>query len=294
MILVFEIGGTRIRAARASASGDLTPLGEAPTPAEDFPAFLAALRRFLAGTERGITLSIPGGVDPATGQITIANLPCLAGRRLAADLETGLGLPVLILNDADCFALAEARRGVARGHRSVLGIILGTGVGGGLLLDGRLVSGPGGISGEWGHGPVIRGPLALRCGCGQVGCLDTIGGARGMERLHQALHGTGMGAEAIVSGWLVGEAEASATVAEWRGHIGGHLAQLVNLLGVTAIPVGGGLSNATALIRALDETTRAGCLHRSAGPLVQPAIIGADAGLVGAAEAGLERFGGAP
>ncbi len=290
MILAFEIGGTRIRASRAQAATPLVPLGECPTPAEDFVSFVNALRSFLRGGEQGVALSIPGGIDPETGRITIANLPCLAGRCLAAELETALGLPVLILNDADCFVLAETLQGVARGHRSVLGIILGTGVGGGLLMDGRLVSGPGGISGEWGHGPVIRGPLAMKCGCGQTGCLETIGGARGLERLHALLSGETVDAQRIVAAWDAANPSASATVAEWLALISGHLAQLVNLLGITVIPVGGGVSNATKLIRALDDATRAACLHRPANPLVLAASVGADAGLVGAAEAGLQAF----
>lgn len=288
MILALEIGGTRIRAAAATRQA-LRPLGECPTPADDFAAFAAALRRFAGGAE-AVALSVAGVVDPESGRITVANIPALNGRAVAADLAAELGLPVGVWNDANCFALAEARHGAGRGHGNVFGIILGTGVGGGLVLGGRLVQGPGGIAGEWGHGPVVRGPLALPCGCGQVGCLDTLGGARGLERLHHLLSGEDETAPVIVAGWQAGQAAASATVAEWLGLMGGQLAMLVNTLGAGVVPVGGGLANAPALIAALDERVRAGILRRGAQPLVVPATVGPDAGLLGAAEAGLDQY----
>ncbi|MBL4929178.1 ROK family protein [Fuscibacter oryzae] len=284
MILAFEIGGSRIRAARVQGAV-LEPLGECPTPADDLSAFVAALRGFLTD-ETVVSLSIAGVVDPISGRIIVANIPCLNGRAVAADLTAALGRPVTVLNDADCFALAEARHGAGRGHASVFALILGTGVGGGLVMNGRLVSGPGGIAGEWGHGPVVRGAYALPCGCGQVGCLDQLGGARGLERLHRLIHGHDLSAPEIVTNWRNGDASALASITEWRAILGGPLAMLVNTLGVTCLPVGGGLSNAPDLIAALDETVRAGILRATDAPLLVPAQLGADAGLIGAAEAG--------
>lgn len=289
MILAFEIGGSRIRAARV-AGARLQTLGECATPADDLAAFIAALRGFLTD-ERTISLSIAGVVDPVSGRITVANIPCLNGRAVAADLTAALGRPVTVLNDADCFALAEARHGAGRGHDSVFALILGTGVGGGLVMNGQLVSGPGGIAGEWGHGPVLRGAYALPCGCGQVGCLDTLGGARGVERLHRLIHGVAASAPEIVTNWRNSDALAGTTITEWRAILGGPLAMLVNTLGVTCLPVGGGLSNARDLISALDMTVRAGILRRTDAPLLVPAELGADAGLIGAAEAGAAKIG---
>jgi N-acetylglucosamine kinase len=284
MILAFEIGGSRIRAARVDGTR-LEPLGECATPADDLSAFVTTLRGFLTN-ERAISISIAGVVDPASGRIIVANIPCLNGRAVAAELSAALDRPVTVLNDADCFALAEARHGAGRGHESIFALILGTGVGGGLVMNGRLVSGPGGIAGEWGHGPVLRGSYALPCGCGQVGCLDTLGGARGLERLHNLIHGLDLGAPEIVTNWRNSDALSVATIAEWRSILGGPLAMLVNTLGVTCLPVGGGLSNAPDLIAALDETVRAGILRATSAPLLVPAQLGPDAGLIGAAEAG--------
>ncbi|MES2433100.1 MAG: ROK family protein [Pseudomonadota bacterium] len=285
MILAFDIGGSRIKAAR-SHNGSLQPLGETATPTDDFSAFTAALAAFHT-SESAIAISITGVVDPATGRIKVANIPCLDGRNVTADLETALKLPVLILNDADCFALAEATMGAGKNHRNVFGIILGTGVGGGLVLNGQIVTGAGGYAGEWGHGPVIHDP-GFACGCGQIGCLDTIGGARGLERLHKYLTGQTASAEAIIAAWKAGP---SRTVPRWLDLLSGPLAMVVNLIGADIVPVGGGLANDHTLIAALDTATRARILRHTDAPLVVPATTSADAGLAGAAAAGEARFG---
>ncbi len=191
-----------------------------------------------------------------------------------------------MLNDADCFALAEATQGAGRGKAAVFGVILGSGVGGGLVLGGRLVTGAGGYAGEWGHGPVIRGDHAFACGCGQAGCVDTVGGARGLERLHRAETGETLGSEAIVAAWKAGEAAAGATLALWRDLVAGPLALVVNVTGADVVPVGGGLSRAQGLVAYLDEAVRVRILRRTTAPLLVPAECGPDAGLLGAAMAG--------
>ncbi|MCB6178144.1 ROK family protein [Rhodobacter sp. Har01] len=292
MILAFDIGGSRIRAGLWDGHV-LERLGEAETPARSLDAFAAVVGGYAAGrTLKGLALSVPGVVDPETGTGKVANIPCIDGLALGPELAERLGLPVLVLNDADCFALAEARRGAGRGHRNVFGIILGTGVGGGLVIDGRLVTGAGGHAGEWGHGPVVCEPWALPCGCGQVGCLDTIGGARGMERLHLARTGESLHTREIVGRWRDGEPAASATMELWRDLVSGPLAMVVNTVGATAVPVGGGLSNDAALIGWLDQAVRDRVLRRPEGALVVPAVCGADAGILGAAQAGEQAWGG--
>lgn len=285
MILAFDIGGSRIKAAR-SHNGQLQPLGETPTPTQDFAAFTAALAAFHT-TESAVAISITGVVDPTTGRIKVANIPCLDTRNVTADLQAALGLPVLILNDADCFAMAEASTEAGRKYRNVFGIILGTGVGGGLVLNGQVVTGPGGYAGEWGHGPVIHDP-AFPCGCGQTGCLDTIGGARGLERLHKHLTGQDATAQAIIAAWKLGP---SPTVTRWLDLLSGQLAMVINLIGAEIVPVGGGLANDHALIAALDTATRARILRQTEVPLVVPATVSADAGLAGAAAAGEAKYG---
>lgn len=283
MILAFDIGGSRIRAARGGVG-----LGEVATPLHDAQAFVGALHGFLRAGDRAVAISVAGVVDPDSGQITVANIPCLNGRALAAELQTALGLPVLVLNDADCFALAEMAAGAARGHRNVFALILGSGVGGSLVIDGRVVQGAGGYAGEWGHGPVIRDPV-FTCGCGQKGCLDTVGSARGIERLHHHLTGEEIGSVEVIRRWRSGQP--APAVPLWLELVGGQLAMVVNVVGASVVPVGGGLSNDRALIAALDRAVRARILRRTGQPLVVVAETGANAGLIGAAAAGEAAFG---
>ncbi|MEO8243277.1 MAG: ROK family protein [bacterium] len=281
MILALDIGGSRIKAAR-----DGVVLGEVATPLHDFAAFTAALRGFLVGGERGVAISVTG-VVPMTGPAKVANIPCLDGREVAADLRAALGLPVLLLNDADCFAMAEVAQGAGRGHRNVFAVIFGSGVGGGLVIDGRVVQGAGGHAGEWGHGPVIQQP-ALACGCGLTGCLDTVGSARGLERLHRLATGETTDSVALLARWRAGEPVVA--VDQWLTLVSGVLAMVVNLTGASVVPVGGGLANVAPLIAALDLAVRARILRQTDAPLVVVAQVSADAGLIGAAAAGEVEF----
>jgi N-acetylglucosamine kinase len=276
MIACFDIGGSAIR--YAAYTGALGKVKIVPTPTSDFAAFAAAMAALIgdAAPER-VAISLAGVVDPQDGRIQCANIPCLHGRVAAADLQAALGLPVAIANDADCFALAEARAGAGRGHANVFGIILGTGVGGGLVLGDRLIAG----AGEWGHGPVAT--PRFPCGCGQAGCLDTVGGARGMERLHLHLHGQQQASTAIVAGWLAADGDAARTIDLYIDLLAGPLAMLVNTLGASVLPVGGGLSKSAELIAALDQAVRARMLRKTDAPLLVQGQSGAEPGLLGAA-----------
>lgn len=306
MILCFDIGGTAIKVAEAFSPTDIRPQGRVPTPAQDYPAFVAALKTAVDAASlrpERLAFSIAGVIDPDTGLATVANIPCLTGRRLQADLAADLGLPIDLANDADCFALAEAAVGAGRGHDVVFGIILGTGVGGGLVVRGELINAGGGFAGEWGHGPVAQRILgnpevtlpAFPCGCGLSGCLDAVCSARGMERLHAFLHpGQEADSEAIVAGWMAGEAAESRSIAIWLELLAGPLAMLENTLGAGIMAVGGGLSNASPLIAALDREVRARTLRRFDRPLVVPAECTIEPGLIGAAILGLARQGRRP
>lgn len=298
MIVSFDIGGTAIKGGIAHSMTDITPLARRPTPKDDFVAFVAVLREVIAeagATPDCLSLSIAGVVDPDTQALICANIPCIHGRRLASDLEAEFGLPVLIANDADCFAMAEALSGAGRGHRIVFGTILGTGVGGGLVANGRLVNAAGGFAGEWGHGPIIAAfagnpPVAIpayACGCGQKGCVDTVGGARGLERLHKTLHDETLSSEDILSRWLDGDAKAERTVDVLVDLVASPLALTVNITGATIVPVGGGLSNVEPLLARLDKAVRSRILRKFDRPLVVPSQCKVEPGLIGAALLGL-------
>lgn len=301
MLIAFDIGGTTIKAAAVRSLDSVEPLRRVPTPTGDFEAFVACLRGIVAAAAerpRCIAVSIAGVMDPETKAAICANIPCIHGRRLEADLRRELGLPVVLANDGDCFALAEAAVGAGRGHRIVFGAILGTGVGGGLVVEGQLVNTEGGFAGEWGHGPVAAAhagnpPVAippLACGCGQKGCLDAVGGARGMERLHHLLHQESRTSEEIVAAWQGGEPQAGRTVEVFVDLVSGPLAMVVNVTGAGIVPVGGGLSNAHPLIAALDLATRQRTLRRFDRPLVVTGACRVEPGLIGAALLGFRTL----
>jgi N-acetylglucosamine kinase len=299
MITCFDIGGTTIKAATALTPDRLTPLGRVPTPRDDFPAFVAAIAGLIStgGAPEGtpVAISVTGVVDPANGHVTCANIPCIDGRNLAADLEARLGRKVFVANDADCFVLAEATAGAGREHRVVFGAIMGTGVGGGIVVDKRLHPGAAGLGGEWGHGTIVATKVSVPpydlphfpCGCGLSGCLDTVGGARGIEKLHRQLHGADLASTAIVAQWLAGDAKAAGTVDLFIELVAQPLALVVNIVGPDIIAVGGGLGNSRELIARLDQAVRPRILRKLDRPLVVPAELTADAGLIGAAALGL-------
>ncbi len=289
--LCADIGGSFIKFAAVDEAGALRDERRVATATGDWPAFAASLAELCGAAPASVPLclSIAGVADPESGIATVANIPCVSGRRLGTELSAALGRPVRVANDADCFVLAEAQRGAAQGARIVFGIILGSGVGGGLVVDGRIVEGAGGVSGEWGHGPVMGrrlvGTRALEpfaCGCGQAGCLDAVGSARGLERLDAFLNGAPRTSLAIVDAWNEGERGAGEAVELYLDLVSGPLAMVVNLTGASAVPVAGGLSNSERLVAALDAAVRARILRRTAEPLVVRSVLGADAGLIGA------------
>ncbi|MBD8065658.1 ROK family protein [Devosia sp. PTR5] len=297
MMTCFDIGGSTIKAATADPTHptDLAPLGRVKTPLDDLEAFCTAIeRQVLAGgasASAPLAISVTGVVDPVSQVVTCANIPCIDGLALAPHLEHRLRRLVFVANDADCFVLAEALAGAGRGYRVVFGAILGTGVGGGIVVDGRLHAGAGGLAGEWGHGPIAATsvgtpPLSiprLSCGCGQVGCVDTIGGARGLERIHLHIWGKHTASTEIIAGWLAGGEQEARSVEVQIELMADPLALVVNIIGPDVIPVGGGLGTVRPLVERLDHAVRQRILRRLDRPLVVPAGLQGDPGLVGAA-----------
>ena len=297
MIICIDIGGSAIKGAIATAPDAITPIARIATPLHDRAAFDAAIATVVAHAPdaQAVSISITGVVDPRDGRIKVANIPCIDGSELASDLSAQLGKPVSVANDADCFALAEAIAGAGRGEPIVFGVILGTGVGGGLVIDGRIVQGAGGFAGEWGHGPAAATRAGnpptdiprFPCGCGQAGCVDTIGAARGIERLHTHLHGISAPSTDIVDAWRAADPMALRTVDVWVDLVASPLALVINVVGASIVPVGGGLSNAPDLIDLLDRTVRSRILRSTDRPLVVPGQCRVEPGLVGAAILGL-------
>jgi N-acetylglucosamine kinase len=217
---------------------------------------------------------------------------------LQADLAHALKLPVFIANDADCFILAEAIQGAGSGYRNVFGIILGTGVGGALVIDGRLVTGAGGFAGEWGHGTALQTEIGnppvhfphFSCGCGQKGCVDSVGGAKGMERIHHTLHGEALSSVGIIDSWRTGDPKAIRTIGIWTDLVAPPLSVAINTVGAGIVPVGGGLSGAPDLIAMLDKAVRERILYKSTGPIVVPSRLGGNPAFIGAAILGFQEL----
>ena len=299
-VICFDIGGSWIRAAQAETVTDMRALGRVPTPLHDFDAFVAAFAGLIdaadAPQSAPVAVAIAGIVDPRNGALKCANIPCVDGRALASDLSDALAREVRVANDADCFALAEAHAGAGRSHLTVFGAILGTGVGGGLVANGRLVTGAGGYAGEWGHGPIVATRIPgtdtevprFPCGCGQSGCVDTIGGARGIERLHAFLCGEKNDSQTILTRWQDGDPVATQTVDAYLALVSDPLALTVNITGADIVPVGGGLSNFEPLISALDVAVREKIMRKTDAPLVVPGECRQDGGLLGAAALALD------
>lgn len=295
MILCADIGGSFIDFAVVRRDGDIGHRHAEPTPLHDLEAFVGTLEQLCAPwPDLPLHIAIAGVEDPVAGIVRAANIPCLQKGPLVALLRQRTGRNVLIGNDADCFALAESRFGIAQGYRNVFGVILGTGVGGGYVVDGRVVPGLGGVTGEWGHGPFVVPPPgapadvrkftpSFPCGCGQVGCLDTIAGARALERLHVWAGGRAADSQAIVTAWGQGEPDAVHTMEIYLSYLSSALALVVNVTGSMILPVGGGLGSSSALVAAIDRSVRERILVREDRPLVVQAVLGKNAGLLGAA-----------
>ncbi len=299
MITCFDIGGSFIRHGSLRSDGMVAETGRVATPGNDWDAFVAAIGRCAGESSSPISISLAGAFDARTGIADVANIPCLHKRSVLADLEKALGRKVLITNDANAFALAEAVDGTGRGKPVVFGIILGSGVGGGLVVNGELVTGFGGIAGEWGHGPIVdptaggrlKGLEHYACGCGQTGCIDAVCSARGMEKIHNSLHGVALASQDITRAWHEGDPAACETIEAFTTLLSRALSVLVNTLGPDVIPVSGGLSNDAALLDEIDRKTRSLVLAEYTEPLIVRGQFAANGGLHGAGIVARRTFG---
>lgn len=288
-LLCADIGGTNMRLARIDSRTTVTHKQSIPTPVASAEQFVSSLTDLVLSMDEAIPalhISLAGLQDPETGRCHAANIPCLDGLPLASILAERLGKQVRIANDADCFTLAESRIGAGKNSQIVFGVILGTGVGGGIVLGGRLATGPQGLIGEWGHGPFLRAGdrdyPCLPCGCGQTGCIDTIGGARGLEQLHRHVTAETATSLDIIARWTAGDRSVSETMRRYIAILSDALACIINITGASCVPVGGGMSTVTPLIEALDRNVRDKVLHHSTSPIIVKTKLGNDAGLIGA------------
>ena len=196
------------------------------------------------GTRGTVGVGMPGAESPETGRIKNANSTCLIGQPLRRDLQTLLQREVRLANDANCFALSEAVDGAGAGAASVFGVILGTGVGGGLVWHGQVVSGANRIAGEWGHNPQPgETPPLPACYCGRTGCVETYLSGPGLAADHLRAGGQSLTAPQIQAGAAAGDEACLATLARYEARLARALAVVINIVDPEVIVLGGGLSN---------------------------------------------------
>jgi fructokinase len=248
-----DLGGTKIEGLALSGEGAVVARLRVPTPRDDYDATLDAVARLALDLERDaggrgtVGVGMPGTLSPATGRVKNANSVWLNDRPLAQDLGRRLPRPLRFANDANCFALSEAIDGAAAGARAVFGVIVGTGVGGGLALDGRVWTGPNAIAGEWGHNP-LPWPRAGEwpgppCYCGKTGCIETFLSGPGLARDHRASTGAAQDAPAIAAGAEAGDEAARAALERYEDRMARALAGVINVVDPEVIVLGGGMSN---------------------------------------------------
>lgn len=285
-----DLGGTKMELLVLGPDGKGVLRNRIPTP-HSYAAALQELKALIEGAEAEIGsqatigIGIPGTVSPSTGLMRTPNTECLHNQPFDKDFAALLGRPIRVANDANCFALSEAADGAAAGAKTVFGVILGTGCGGGLVVNGEVLAGRNGIAGEWGHNPLpwlCEGDLPLRpCPCGKAGCIE-----RYVAGPALAFEGDGAGARdatQVVRRAESGDAEARAALARHAERLGRALASVTNVFDPDVIVLGGGLSNLSHLYVDLPELMRPWVYSDSFTTSIVQAKHGDSSGVRGAA-----------
>ena len=288
-----DLGGTKIEGAVVDSDHPGEPRCRLRVPTESDRGYdhvisqigkLVAEMEKASGCRRPATIGFgtPGAMDPASRKLKNSNSTCLNGRLLCDDLSKVLGVKARLGNDANCFALAEAHFGAARGRGVVVGLIIGTGVGGGIVVDGRVLDGLHGIAGEWGHNPICG--ESSPCYCGRRGCVETVIAGPSLERFYRQRTGAPVRLPEIAGRARSGEAAAIETLERLSSKFGEAIAALINILDPDAIVIGGGVGNLDILY---GEGTREAVRRHLFNPelrteFLRPAL-GDSAGVFGAA-----------
>jgi len=252
-----DLGGTKIEAIALADEGSIPVRLRVATPRHDYAATLSAIASLVGaieaqiGQRASVGIGMPGALSPATGLVKNANSTWLNGQPLAQDLSALLDRPLRFANDANCFALSEASDGAAAGASCVFGVIIGTGTGGGVVVNGQVLTGVNAIGGEWGHNPLpaplpeeVPGPA---CYCGRCGCIETFLSGPGMARDHQRATGQALEPAEIVRRADAGEPDAAATLERYEDRMARALASVINIIDPDVIVLGGGMSNIARL-----------------------------------------------
>lgn len=288
-----DLGGTKIEAIAINNEGAVLTKHRVSTPKGDYLGTLAAIKTLVETLEHrvrstgSIGVGMPGSFSPTTGLVRNANSTWLNGQAFDKDLQSLLGRDIRFANDANCLAVSEAIDGAAKGKHLVFAIILGTGVGGGLAINGRVHQGLNGVAGEWGHNPVpwmstaeLPGP---DCYCGKQGCVETLLSGPGLSNDHYRATGQQLSGQAIVQAKLSGNQDAINTFTRYQDRLAKAIASVVNVLDPEIFVLGGGLSNVEALYQGLQDRV---AMHTFGGEFttpILPAKHGDSSGVRGAA-----------
>lgn len=288
-----DLGGTKIELVALDESGKVLRRRRRPTPQGDYLATIRVVAELIAAAEddlggRGsVGVGIPGAESAATGHIKNANSTCLIGRPLRDDLQRLLQREVRLANDANCFALSEAIDGAGRGAEVVFGVILGTGVGGGIVVNQRVLTGVNRIAGEWGHNPLPsaeeEGLPPPACYCGRSGCVETWLSGPALSLEHWRHHGESLTAEAVGARAGAGDVAANASLQRYERRLAKALAQVINILDPDVIVLGGGLSNLERLYRSVPMLWTAHVFSDEVRTCLLPNAHGDSSGVRGAA-----------
>jgi len=295
-----DLGGTKIEAIALGPGGAERFRRRIDTPRGDYDATIAALVNLVAAVEREarergtVGVGMPGTISPATGLVKNANSTWLIGHPLHVDLERALDRPVRLANDANCFALSEAVDGAGAGAPVVFGVILGTGTGGGIVVDGRVLVGANAVAGEWGHNALPwpdeaewPGPS---CYCGRRGCIETFLSGSGLQLAYASSDGPPSGsaglsitAREIAAAAERGDPRAAAALETYARRLAKALATVINLLDPDVIVLGGGLSNIGTLYRRVPEIWTGWVFSDRVDTRLARAVHGDSSGVRGAA-----------
>ena len=294
-----DLGGSKIEIIALDEQGAVLLRRRRPSPRGSYQATLEAIRELVAGVEaelgaRGtIGFGTPGAISPATGLLKNSNSTWLNGKPLDRHLADMLERPIALANDADCLALSEATDGAAAGAATVFAVILGTGVGGGLAVHGKVLAGPNAIAGEWGHNPLpwpepdeLPGPP---CYCGLAGCIETWLSGPGLARDYRLHAGLERDPPTIVAAAAEGDAPADAALRRYEHRLARGLAAVINLLDPQAIVLGGGLSQLARLYSAVPAIWDRYVFSDTVRTPLVPAMHGDSSGVRGAAWLGRNR-----
>lgn len=291
-----DLGGTKIAAVALDGNGHERGARRVATPQGDYTATILAVAKLVQALETELRVADvpvgvghPGVVSPVSGRVGNANSVCLNGQPLGRDLETALGRPVRFANDANCLALSELHGGVAVGQSPLFAVILGTGVGGALAFDGKLVTGAHAIAGEWGHNPLpwprtdwgeVPGPS---CWCGRSGCIETWLSGVGLAADYARAGGQARTGEAIVAAAAEGEATAVSAMERYEDRLARGLAHVINIVDPRMIVLGGGLSRIERLYQNVPRLWGQWVFNDHVGTRLVPARFGDASGVRGAA-----------